>query len=40
MHKFAVSMDDVNTAIQMGVLAIMIVGTVVALFAYGMGVVH
>ena len=40
MDKFAVSMDDVNTAIQMGVLAIMIVGTVVALFAYGMGVVH
>lgn len=40
MDKFAVSMDDVNTAVQMGVLAIMIVGTVVALFAYGMGVVH
>lgn len=40
MDKFAVSMDDVNTAIQMGVLAIMIVGAVVALFAFGMGVVH
>ena len=40
MDKFAVSMDEVNTAVQMGVLAIMIVGMVVALFAYGMGVVQ
>lgn len=40
MDKFAVSMDEVNTAVQMGVLAIMIVGMVVALFAYGMGVVN
>lgn len=40
MDKFAVSMDEVNTAVQMGVVAIMIVGTVVALFAYGMGVVQ
>lgn len=40
MDKFAVSMDEVNTAVQMGVVAIMILGTVLALFAYGMGVVH
>lgn len=40
MDKFAVSMDEVNTAVQMGVVAIMIVGMVVALFAYGMGVVN
>ena len=40
MDKFAVSMDEVNTAVQMGVVAIMIVGMVVALFAYGMGVLH
>lgn len=40
MDKFAVSMDEVNTAVQMGVVAIMIVGMVVALFAYGMGVVQ
>ena len=40
MDKFVVSMDEVNTAVQMGVVAIMIVGMVVALFAYGMGVVQ
>lgn len=40
MDKFAVSMDEVNTAVQMGVVAIMIVGMVLALFAYGMGVVN
>jgi len=40
MDKFAVSMEEVNTAVQMGVVAIMILGTVLALFAYGMGVVN
>ena len=40
MDKIVVTMDEVNTAVQMGVVAIMIVGMVVALFAYGMGVVQ
>lgn len=40
MDKFAVSMDQVNDAVLMGVVSIMVVGTVVALFAFGMGVVQ
>ena len=40
MDKFAVSMDQVNDAVLMGVVAIMIVGTVFALYSFGMGVVH
>ena len=40
MDKFAVTMDQVNDAVLMGVVSIMVVGTVFALFAFGMGVVH
>ena len=40
MDKFLVTMDDVNDMVLMGVVSIMVVGTVVALFSYGMGIVH
>jgi hypothetical protein len=40
MDKIVVTMDQVNDAVLMGVVSIMVVGTVVALFAFGMGVVH
>ena len=40
MDKFLVTMDDVNDMVLMGVVSIMVVGTVFALFSYGMGIVH
>jgi len=40
MDKFLVTMDDVNDMVLMGVVSIMVVGTVVALFSYGMGIVQ
>lgn len=40
MDKFNVTMDEVNDMVLMGVVSIMVVGTVVALFGYGMGVIH
>jgi hypothetical protein len=40
MDKFLVTMDDVNNMVLMGVVSIMVVGTVFALFSYGMGIVH
>jgi hypothetical protein len=40
MDKFVVTMDQVNDAVLIGVVSIMVVGTVFALFSYGMGIVH
>jgi hypothetical protein len=40
MDKFLVTMDDINDMVLMGVVSIMVVGTVVALFSYGMGIIH
>jgi hypothetical protein len=40
MDKFLVTMDDVNDMVLMGVVSIMVVGTVFALFSYGMGIIH
>jgi hypothetical protein len=33
-------MDQVNDAVLIGVVSIMVVGMVFALFSYGMGIVH
>ena len=40
MDKFLVTMDDVNDMVLMGVVSIMVVGMVFALFSYGMGIVQ
>jgi hypothetical protein len=40
MDKFVVTMDQVNDAVLMGVVSIMIIGTVFALYSYGMGVIQ
>jgi hypothetical protein len=40
MDKFVVTMDQVNDAVLIGVVSIMVVGMVFALFSYGMGIVH
>ena len=40
MDKFAVNMDQVNDAVAMGVVSIMVLGTVLALYTFGMGVIH
>jgi hypothetical protein len=40
MDKIVVTMDQVNDAVLIGVVSIMVVGTVFALFSYGMGIVH
>jgi hypothetical protein len=40
MDKIVVTMDQVNDAMLIGVISIMVVGTVFALFSYGMGIVH
>jgi len=40
MDKFAVSNDELNTLVNMGVLSIMILGAVLALYSYGMGVIQ
>lgn len=40
MDKIVVTMDQVNDAVLMGVVSIMVVGTVFALFSFGMGIVQ
>jgi len=40
LDKIVVTMDQVNDAVLIGVVSIMVVGTVFALFSYGMGIVH
>lgn len=40
MDKFVVTMDQVNDAVLAGVVSIMVLGTVFALFSFGMGIVH
>ena len=40
MNKLQVDMDELNTLVQMGVLSIMILAAVLALYSYGMGIVH
>lgn len=40
MDKIAVTMDQLNDMVLMGVVSIMVVGMVFALFAYGMGIVN
>jgi len=40
MDKILVTMDDVNDMVLMGVVSIMVVGMVFALFSYGMGIVQ
>lgn len=40
MNKFDVNMDELNTIVNMGVISIMIIGIVLALYSYGMGVLQ
>jgi hypothetical protein len=40
MNKFQVNMDELNTLVNMGVLSIMIIAAVLALYSYGMGVIQ
>ena len=40
MNKFQVNMDELNTLVNMGVLSIMILAAVLALYSYGMGVLQ
>jgi hypothetical protein len=40
MDKIVVTMDQVNDAVLMGLVSIMIIGTVFALYSYGMGVIQ
>ena len=40
MNKFQVNMDELNTLVNMGVLSIMIIAAVLALYSYGMGVLQ
>ena len=40
MNKFQVDMDELNTIVNMGVLSIMILAAVLALYSYGMGVLQ
>ena len=40
MNKFDVNMDELNTLVNMGVLSIMILAAVLALYSYGMGVIQ
>ena len=40
MNKFPVNMDELNTLVNMGVISIMILAAVLALYSYGMGIVH
>ena len=40
MDKFVGSMDDLNNMVLTGVVSIMVVGMVLALFSYGMGIVQ
>jgi hypothetical protein len=40
MNKFQVNMDELNTLVNMGVVSIMILAAVLALYSYGMGVIQ
>lgn len=40
MDKFAVSIEQLNDAVLMGIVSIMVVGTVLALFTFGMGIIQ
>jgi hypothetical protein len=40
MNKFQVDMDELNTLVNMGVISIMILAAVLALYSYGMGVIQ
>lgn len=40
MDKFAVNMEQLNDAVLMGVVSIMVLGSVLALYSFGMGVVQ
>jgi len=40
MNKFDVNMDELNTLVNMGVLSIMIIAAILALYSYGMGVIQ
>lgn len=40
MDKIVVTMDQLNDMVLMGVVSIMVVSMVFALFAYGMGIVN
>jgi hypothetical protein len=40
MNKFQVNMDELNTLVNMGVISIMILAAVLALYSYGMGVIQ
>jgi hypothetical protein len=40
MNKFDVNMDELNTLVNMGVISIMILAAVLALYSYGMGVIQ
>ena len=40
MNKFQVNMDELNTLVNMGVVSIMILAAVLALYSYGMGVLQ
>ena len=40
MNKFDVNMDELNTIVNMGVVSIMILAAVLALYSYGMGVLQ
>jgi hypothetical protein len=40
MDKFQVNMDELNTLVNMGVISIMILAAVLALYSYGMGILQ
>ena len=40
MNKLQVNMDELNTLVNMGVISIMILAAVLALYSYGMGVIQ
>jgi hypothetical protein len=40
MNKLQFNMDELNTLVNMGVLSIMILAAVLALYSYGMGVLQ
>ena len=40
MNKFQVNVDELNTLVNMGVISIMILAAVLALYSYGMGIIQ
>jgi len=40
MNKFQVNVDELNTLVNMGIISIMILAAVLALYSYGMGVIQ